>query len=136
MFEERNSCQNPMALFSKTKIANLALSHLLDKSNLENIETQTDPQAVIANLWYDVARMEVLEDFNWKHARKRQTLAAHGDAAPTAEWAYRYQWPSSCVAPRYIENPGGPDADAVPGLPRRVGSGHVPRNPHLHLFPG
>ena len=93
-------------VFSKTRIANLALSHIRNKSVIENVDTESSTEAQSAKLWYDVARQQVLTDSDWGFARKRLILAEHGDDPP-AEWAYRYQYPVDCVQPRRIENPLG-----------------------------
>lgn len=95
-----------MATVSKTTIANLALSHIRDEARVENIETDSRPQAKTANAWYDPARRQALADFDYGFARKRLALALHSEDPP-AEWAYRYQYPSDCVAPRRVQNPLG-----------------------------
>lgn len=102
-----------MALISQVTIANLALS-LVHTKGIESLADEAVTEAVVANLWYDPARREVLEAFNWGFGRRRLTLATHALAAPANEWACRYQYPTDCVAPRYLENPDGPDGDAVP----------------------
>lgn len=90
----------------KTKIANLALSHIRDQGTVENIETEVTPEALNANLWYDEARLQAIADFDFGFARKRLTLGAH-EVDPPAEWAFRFQFPADLVQPRYIENPSG-----------------------------
>ena len=103
-----------MAFVSKTKIANLAFGHLHERHTIANIETDTSAPGTLANLWYDIARQEVLEAANWTFARGSLLLAAHNEDAPEDRWAYRYQFPADALISRYLENPGGPDADAVP----------------------
>lgn len=99
--------------FSKVQIARMALSHVGSKSNIESLD-ENNTSAKECKLWYDMARLRVLEVHNWGFARKSQALALHSDAAPTYRWSYRYSKPSDCVAPRMIENPLGLDADAIP----------------------
>ncbi len=101
-----------MASVSKVQIANLALSHIRDKGAIESLDEAT-PQARMAKLWYDAARRQVLVDSDWGFARKRMTLAVHGDDPPD-DWSYRYQYPSDCLAPRRIRNPLGRIKPAVP----------------------
>ena len=98
---------------SKTFIARLALSALGNKSRIENVDTENSVEAKECKLWYDFAREEALEAFDWSFARKRATLAEHS-VDPPEEWAYRYQYPADCLAMRFIENPAGPTADPVP----------------------
>ena len=95
-----------MASVSRTSIGNLALSHIREKSVLENIETDKGASAQAVNLWYDPARRQALADYDFGFARKRLALAVHGDDPP-AEWSKRYQWPSDCIQVRRIENPLG-----------------------------
>lgn len=99
--------------FSKVRIARMALSNIGSKSNIESLD-ENNTAALECNLWYDPARLQTLEGFNWGFARKSRSLAEHSVAAPTYRWAYRYQYPEDCVAPRYIQNPLGMDATAIP----------------------
>ncbi len=95
-----------MAAMDKTTIANLAASHLRNQGVLENVETDTSSLGRTLNLWYDPARRQALADFDYGFSRKRLILAAHSEDPP-AEWAFRYQWPSDIIHPRYIQNPVG-----------------------------
>ncbi len=101
-----------MTHISETKIANLALSHIGQRSTIESLEEES-AEAGECDLWYDFSRTEALKAFNWTFARKRITLALHGDAAPD-EWGFRYQYPADCLVVRLVPNPAGPNADAVP----------------------
>lgn len=97
---------------STVQIANMALSHIGDNSTIEAL-TENSAQAKTANLWYDFARKFTLKAWDWSFARKRASLAVHGDDPPS-EWTYRYQYPADCIAARFIENPAGKLADPVP----------------------
>lgn len=108
--------------FSEVTVCNMALSHVGSKSTIESIDEKT-PGARECKLWYDTARLVTLEGFNWVFAKKSQTLTAHAVAAPTRRFAYRYQMPVDCVAPREIENPAGPDAPPVPFQVENAGDG-------------
>ncbi len=101
-----------MATISSTKIANLALSHVGTKSTIESLN-EDSAEAKECKLWYDFAREETLKAHNWSFARKRFTLALHGDDAPD-EWAYRYQYPADALAIHHLVNPAGAAADPVP----------------------
>lgn len=102
-----------MATVSAVRIGNLALSKIGDRGRIESFSEQST-QAQEISLWYDFAREEVLRAYNWSFARKRQTLAAHAEAPPAGLWAYRYQYPATCVAFRRIVNPFGRQSDRVP----------------------
>ena len=86
-------------------IANMALSHLGAASTIESFDELSN-EAVQCKLWYDIARKEVLEAFDWSFARKRATLAEHADGPPD-EWAFRYQYPADCIMARSIWNAFG-----------------------------
>jgi hypothetical protein len=102
-----------MAVISEVKIANMALSHIGASSAIENLSENT-AEAQATDLWYDFSRLQTLEAFDWSFARKRQALALHPEDAPDGIWTFRYQYPADCVAFRKIQNPLGPEADAVP----------------------
>ena len=101
-----------MAALSDVKICNLSLSHIGESSTIQAL-TENSPEASICDLWYDVAREEVLEDFDWNFARARVVAAAHVDPA-TSEWSFRYQYPADALKIRGIENPLGYGPDALP----------------------
>ena len=110
-----------MAGFSRVRVANLALS-LVRTKGIEDFDEAGTPASQVRQ-WYDIARQEVLELFNWPFARKRLILAVHDEAAPTNEWAYRYQYPADCLAARAIENAAGTTADAAPFEQERADDG-------------
>ncbi len=93
-----------MATISKVKIGNMALSNIGARSSIEDL-TENTAEAQQINLWYDFARGEALESFDWSFARKRLTLALHADDPPDGVWAYRYQYPADALVMRFIENP-------------------------------
>lgn len=99
--------------FDQVTICNMAASHVGSKTTIESID-ENHPVAKECKLWYEAARIQTLEDFDWDFARKSSALALHAEAAPTNRWSFRYQIPSDSVSPRVIENPAGPTADAVP----------------------
>lgn len=97
---------------SEADIANMALSHL-GTGTIETL-TENSVEAQQANIWYDFARVQTLEDFDWTFARQRGSLSEHGDAALEDEWAYRYAFPADAVRLRKLVNPAGRDDDPVP----------------------
>ena len=102
-----------MSATSAVAIANMALSHIGTRSNIESL-SENSVEAKQASIWYDHCRLQTLEASDWNFARKRLTLALHGEAAPDGVWAYRYQYPSDCIFARRIKNPLGSLADQVP----------------------
>lgn len=102
-----------MATISSVRIANMALSNIGARSTIESFDEQS-PEARECKLWYDWARRQTLESFDWNFASRRAALALHSEDAPKNVWTYRYQYPASCLVAREIVNPLGPRADAVP----------------------
>ncbi|MEK9753367.1 MAG: hypothetical protein VW338_09170 [Rhodospirillaceae bacterium] len=102
-----------MPSISSVKICNMALAHIGAKSTIESLD-EDSAEAQQCKLWYDWARYQTLEDFNWPFAKRRRTLAVHGDVAPSGVWTFRYEYPSDCVKARAIVNPLGEDKDPVP----------------------
>jgi hypothetical protein len=87
---------------SQVQICNMALAHV-GATPIESMNERTK-EASQCRLWYDSCRKQVLGAYNWGFARKRRTLACHGDDPPSS-WAYRYQYPVDCVKARWISNP-------------------------------
>lgn len=108
--------------FDKVRIANMALGHVGAEGSIESLDENSEV-ARIAKLWYDAARIATLEAYNWSFARKSKALATHSEDAPSTRWRYRYQYPVDCLNPRFIENPAGVTADAVPYEIENAGDG-------------
>jgi hypothetical protein len=91
---------------SVVSICNMALGHI-GRSTLP-ILSLTDPsvEARTCQLWYDIARQECLELYDWSFCRSRLTLNLHSDPPPI-EWAYRYAAPANMLAFRGFWNPLG-----------------------------
>jgi len=91
-------------MISPVLIGRMALSHIGARSRIESL-TENSTEAKELNLWFDFARKQTLEAFDWNFARKRITLALHGDDPPEDVWEFRYQYPSDAIRIRRIENP-------------------------------
>jgi len=91
---------------SIVSICNMALGHLGRSTQpIQNVfPPDPNTEARQCNLWYDQARQEVLELYDWKFARSRITLNLHSDPPPI-EWAYRYAMPANVLAFRGFWNP-------------------------------
>ena len=108
------------SFISPIGISNMALSHVGAKSTIESF-TEESSEAELVNLWYDYSRLQVLEASDWNFARKRITMALHGDTISETSsdplagvWAYRYDYPGDCIAARKIQNSAAPPGDATP----------------------
>lgn len=86
---------------TKTEIANIALSHLGVGREIANIETENSQEANACRRFYDIAREQVLRDFNWPFATKEAALGLVS-SNPTTEWTYSYRYPSDCLKLRRI----------------------------------
>lgn len=93
-----------MATISKVKIGNMALSNIGARSSIEDL-TENTAEARQINLWYDFARGEALEAFDWSFARRRLTLALHADDPPDGVWGFRYQYPADALVMRFLQSP-------------------------------
>ncbi len=110
-----------MASISKSIIANMALGHVGHRHPVEDLDTDSSPEANECRLWYDYARFQVLEAFDWTFARKRISATLHADTVSevdgqpyTGTWGYRYRYPDNCVKVRKVQNPVAPPDDAIP----------------------
>lgn len=80
---------------NKTEIANIALAKFRE-GRITNIESTTDPVAVVMNDQYDHALELVLEEHRWNFAGKRVTLTQLSDDPPFG-WDHQYALPSDLV---------------------------------------
>lgn len=111
--------------FNVVDIANMALGYVGQDGVIESFSENSE-EARVCGRWFKPARLATLEAYNWGFARKRLPLAGHSiDPPSNGCWKYRYVLPSDMVAARYIENPLGPDADAVPYDIENAGDGTV-----------
>lgn len=99
--------------FTTLNISNMALSAIGARSTIANLN-ENSTEGAACKLWYDFSRLQTLAAFDWAFARKRVALTLSTEDPPTDVWLYRYIIPSDCVAIRYLWNPAGPSADAVP----------------------
>jgi hypothetical protein len=109
-----------VAFIDDVAIANMALSHVGASSDIESF-TEKSTEAVQCNAWYDASRKQILAAHDWGFARRRRTLALHGDIISEAStdplagvWGFRYEYPGDCVKVRKIQNPNAPPDDLVP----------------------
>lgn len=109
-----------MAFIDVVAIANMALSHVGAKSDIESL-TEKTTEAIQCRAWYDASRRQVLAAHDWGFARRRRTMALHGDTiSETASdplagvWGYRYEYPDDCVKARKIQKSTAPPDDLVP----------------------
>lgn len=87
----------------QTLIGKMAAAHI-KAATIEDF----DENSVVARnirIFYDAARLETLEAFDWNFARKRVSLALL-EEAPPSQWGGRYSYPANCAKARYISTYG------------------------------
>lgn len=85
--------------FSKTKIFNLALSHLGVSVLIQN-SIEESPEAILMNNYYELARDTVLEAHEWSFANAYKDLSVAFENSPNPNFLYAFAYPSDCIAPR------------------------------------
>lgn len=95
----------------KTTIANMALGHIRAKT-IASFEENSIAGSYVRT-YYDIARQQTLEGFNWSFARRRRSLALLTEAPPSF-WQFKYGYPSDCVKMREIENTARRSNDPIP----------------------
>lgn len=94
---------------SQVSIANLALSHLGNRSRVASIyPPDGSVEADLCSTFLPLARDELLEFGDWSFARTRKLLAEM-PTNDSAVWAYAYALPSDCLRPRRVVS-GNPTA--------------------------
>ena len=92
---------------TKTEIANIALAKFRE-GRITNIESTTDPVAVVMNDQFNHALDLLLEEHRWNFAGKRVTLTKLQDKPPFG-WANQYALPSDCIR---LKDVNGEDTEA------------------------
>lgn len=83
---------------SVTEICNLALGHL-GQAHIDHID-EASTEARECKRFYAAARDAALRGHDWDFARVRAQLAALAETVP--DWAFVYQLPADCLAPRWL----------------------------------
>jgi hypothetical protein len=103
---------------SEVTISNMALSRIGVSQRIASM-TELSAEAGACNLWYELCRDYVLEDFDWSFARKRVALTLLSPQDPPLPWGYEFSWPADCIAAREID-PGVQIKRAVDRIPFEV----------------
>lgn len=88
---------------SKLDIWNLALSRIGHSELVANPD-EGSLASDLCGLHYDQCLDYVLEDFPWRFAKRRSTLAIIAGTPPLA-WGYQYAIPADCLRIRALTNP-------------------------------
>src|SRR4051812_30643205 len=87
-------------------ICNMALSHLGVAVEVQDFDSDRSAAAQALRRFYEPTRDEVLRDFDWSFARKREPLALV-ETDPNLDWTYSYRKPAGAVAIRSLPNDAG-----------------------------
>ena len=87
--------------YTKAKIFNMTLKNLRVSVSIQN-SNQTDKNTLILNEFYDVAREQVLKDFDWNFANSYRELSLTGNIPQNPKFLYEYDYPNDCVFAREI----------------------------------
>ncbi|MDT8419347.1 MAG: hypothetical protein RQ754_02860 [Desulfuromonadales bacterium] len=87
---------------SEVDLCNLALFRIGVTTTIASL-TERSKEAIVCNGVYENVRDKVLEAAPWPFARKFADLQLTGDAPD--RWAYRYQYPTDCLAVRSVLPP-------------------------------
>ena len=87
--------------YTKAKIFNITLKNLRVSVSIQN-SNQTDKNTLILNEFYDVAREQVLKDFDWNFANSYRELGLTGNIPQNPKFLYEYDYPNDCVFAREI----------------------------------
>ena len=87
--------------YTKAKIFNITLKNLRVSVSIQN-SNQTDKNTLVLNEFYDVAREQVLKDFDWNFANSYRELSLTGYIPQNPKFLYEYDYPNDCVFAREI----------------------------------
>lgn len=91
---------------SELDICNMALGHLGVSTKIQNLAAERSKEAQACRLFYEPTRDEVLRDFDWSFARRREALSKVADD-PNTDWNYSYRKPAGALAVRSLPNDAG-----------------------------
>lgn len=90
-----------MAITTAAQLCNVALARVGQRQLLDNLDEKNEA-ARLCKALYGPARDAVLELFAWPFAMRRAALALLAPGSERDGWAYAYDLPSECLAPREI----------------------------------
>ena len=103
---------------SKVDICNMALMRIGVSTIISDINEGSQESNVCAQ-FFDATLDYILRDYPWNFAEVRVTLAqAAGD--PPTNWAFKYAYPSDCLAAIAITIPGLRTPTAAARVPFKV----------------
>jgi hypothetical protein len=86
---------------SEAEVCNVALGFIGDSTVIQNMDTESSPQALALRLYFDDTRDEALRDFPWTFAKRSELLTPVEDN-PNDDWDFSYRYPSDCLFVRRV----------------------------------
>lgn len=87
--------------YSRAFIYNIALNCLGLSATVQNVN-QTDAAATVLNNFYEMARNQVLKDFDWNFANAYRELASTGNTPENPKYLYEFDYPNDCIQAREV----------------------------------
>lgn len=87
--------------YSRAYIYNIALIHLGLSATIQTAN-QTDVATTTFNTFYEIAKNQVLEDFDWSFASAFRDLTPTGNKPDNPKYLYEYDYPNDCLAVREV----------------------------------
>lgn len=87
--------------YSRAYIYNIALIHLGLSATIQTIN-QADAATTTFNTFYEIAKNQVLQDFDWNFASTLRDLTPTGNKPENPKYLYEYDYPNDCLAAREI----------------------------------
>lgn len=88
---------------SRVQIANIALTTYIGREPIVSL-TQDDPNARQVNLHYDDTRQEILSEWAWSFATRRELLVRMG-TNNKPEWRSRFAVPNGAISIQWVNDP-------------------------------
>lgn len=102
-----------MAVYTDVFIARLALGHIGIGQTIEDLDANGSLEETCKE-FFDHAREEVLEAFEWPITTKQITPALVA-ADPNGDWGFSHRYPVGCLAIRRVVDPAGlPQSEPIP----------------------
>lgn len=90
--------------YSREMIYNITLNNLGISAVIQNT-TETNPRTTVLNNQYELAKEQVMKDFDWNFSNRVRELTPSTEESPDPRFLYAYDYPNDCIAARYVIDP-------------------------------
>ena len=85
-------------MYTDVIISNMALSHVGTAGIIENLQSDTHPNAIACRTWYEISKRHVLRSFEWPFAKDSGPLNLLENLdRQVYQWTFRYQKPVDSI---------------------------------------